>query len=232
VAATVGLHGSASTWVFNVVRELIIAATGEARVVSCYADEENDLPVEAERTGRFLVVKSHHGSLELDAWLAAEQATMFLSVRDPRDACISMAQRFRVPLERTVRWIANDCNRVMRLSPAGHTLLRYEDRFFDDPGSVARLAEVLDLRPSRAERELIFSRYRTEAVQSFAQQLTDLPPDRLTLVGRFAMDRVTQILGPHIGDGRSGKWQGLPEQPRQQLTKLFGPFLERFGYPR
>jgi hypothetical protein len=127
--ATIGLHGSASTWFFNVIRELVAAAVGEAQVLALYADEVGQVPDEAARGGRHMVIKSHHGSQGLDAWLAGEQARVFLSVRDPRDACISMAQRFKAPLDRTVRWLANDCNRAIRLASMGHALLRYDDRF-------------------------------------------------------------------------------------------------------
>jgi hypothetical protein len=45
------------------------------------------------------------------------------SVRDPRDAVISMAQRFKAPVATTVRWIARDCDRVMRLAPRARILL-------------------------------------------------------------------------------------------------------------
>jgi hypothetical protein len=47
----------------------------------------------------------------------------------------------------------------------------------------------------------------------------------------FKMDRVTQILGPHIGDTHSGKWYDLPMQMQTELTRIFRPFLDRFGYP-
>jgi len=87
VVATVGMHGSASTWVLNVVLELMIAAIGEIKVVSLYADQREQLPNPA---GRCLVIKSHHGSANLGTWLAEADARCFLSVRDPREACISM----------------------------------------------------------------------------------------------------------------------------------------------
>lgn len=232
VIATIGMHASASTWVFNVVRELLIATLGEARVLTLYADELSRVPEEAVRAGRHLVIKSHHGSAELDAWLAAVQAPGFLSVRDPRDACISMSQRFKAPLSHSVRWIANDCNRLLRLAPQGHMLLRYEDRFFENPAAAERLARAIGLRAAPAVIEAIFARYRTEAVRSFAQSLADLPPERLTSVASFMMDRVTQILAPHIGDARSGKWRDLPGPPQAELTRIFAPFLDRFGYAR
>jgi hypothetical protein len=232
LVATIGMHASASTWVFNVARELIIATLEDAQVLTLYADEVGQVPDEASRAGRTLVIKSHHGSPGLDAWLAAQQARIFLSVRDPRDACISMSQRFKAPLEHSVRWIANDCNRLLRLAPRGHFLLRYEDRFFDDPAAAERLADVLGVRAVPAVIGAIFARYRTESVHSFAQRLAELPPERLTMVGSAVMDRVTQILGPHIGDARSGKWRDLPGPLQGELTRVFGPFLDRFGYAR
>jgi hypothetical protein len=94
---------------------------------------------EAARAVRYLVIKSP--TAPSCAWLAAAEARIILSVRDPRDASISMAQRFDVPLDDAVRWLANDCNRLVRLAAQGHLPLRYEDRFFDDPEAVARLAQ-------------------------------------------------------------------------------------------
>jgi len=232
VVATIGLHASASTWVFNVARELLIASVGDDQVITLYADKLEQLPDAAARAGRCLVIKSHAGSADLDAWLAKASARLFLSVRDPRDACISMSQRFAVQLGHTVRWIADDYNRLLRLAPQGHQLLRYEDRFFDTPTSVERLASQLGLRVAPAVIETIFARYRTEAVRAFAQTLPDLPPDRITMVGSAPMDRVTQILGPHIGDARSGKWRDLADPLQAELTRMFGPFLARFNYPR
>jgi len=232
LVATIGMHASASTWVFNVVRELLIAAVGDAQVLTFYADELRQMPDEAARAGRHLVIKSHHGSAELDTWLAAAQPPVFLSMRDPRDACISMSQRFQAPLNHSVRWIANDCNRLLRLAPQGHPMLRYEDRFFDNLATAEHIARALGLRVAPAMIEAIFARYRTEAVRSFAQRLSDLPPERLTPVGPAMMDRVTQILGPHIGDTRSGKWRDLPAPLPADLTRVFSPFLDRFGYQR
>ena len=154
-----------------------------------------------------------------------------LSVCDPRDASVSMAQRFNTPLRHMVHWLANDCNRLLRLASQGHLLLRYEDRFFDDPSAVERLAQVLGLRPAPATVEAIFARYRTEAVRDFAGSLLSLPSERLTQVGPFTMDRTTQILQPQIGDGRSGKWRELPAAEPIWLNRFFKPFLDTFDYP-
>jgi hypothetical protein len=231
VVATVGLHGSASTWVFNIVRELMIAAIGEDRVMAAYAEKQQDLPDETQRAGKCLIVKSHQGSPELDDWLTAQSAAIVLSVRDPRDACLSMAQRFNAELRHTVHWLARDCNRLALLAARGHFLLRFEDRFFDQLAAVARLAGVIGLDPNPASITAIFARYRTESVRAFAQLLDHLPPERVE-PGAIPKDRVTQIHGTHIGDARSGKWRDLPAPVQAELTRVFSPFLDSFGYPR
>ncbi len=230
VIATVGLHGSASTWVFNIVRELVATTVGPDRMLTFYADELGQMPEDSARAGKTMVFKSHHGSHELDSWLQQRAAPIILSLRDPRDACLSMSQRFAAPLQHSVQWIARDCQRLARLAGQGHALLRFEDRFFEEPQSVDRLADGLGITCSPEAKASIFARYRTEAVRCFAAQLEDLPPERLTLVGSYRMDRVTQVLEPHIGDGRIGKWRDLPAPVQAELTRFFRPFLERFGY--
>jgi len=227
--ATIGLHGSASTWVFNVVRELLIAALGEDQVLALYADRLSELPAETDRPG-CLLLKSHHGSAELDAWLATARPVVFLSLRDPRDAAISMAQRFRAPLGQAAHWLADDCARLLRLAGQGHPLLRYEDRFFDDAAAPERLARALGLNPAPAVSAAIFARYRTEAVRAFSAAFADLPPGRVVSAGRIVMDPVTQIHRTHIGDRRSGKWRDLPGPAQAELTRFFRPFLDRWGY--
>ncbi len=223
--ATIGLHSSASTWVFNVARELLIAAHTEDRVTSCYTDDPASLP---NNPNHHLIIKSHHGSPALDRWLEDHNARIILSIRDPRDCCLSMAKRFSATLDLTTRWLVNDCARMMRLADLGHPLLRYEDRFFEQPATVACIVKALDLEVTN--QTAIFERYRTEAVRAFTANLKSLPPLRLTNVGASFMDTITQIHATHIGDTSSGKWRQLSDTRQAALTQIFEPFLKRFEY--
>jgi hypothetical protein len=179
------------------------------------------------------VIKSHHGSTDLDNWLGAMGVRHILSIRDPRDACLSMSLRFKAPLESSARWLAADCARMLTLADSGPPILRYEDRFFDVRRTVTELAIALGLELPASTADAIFHRYRTEAVRAFAQRLADLPPERVTQFGSsHLVDRVTQIHGVHIGDARSGKWRLLPEPVQKELTRRFSVFINRFGYEK
>jgi hypothetical protein len=229
--ATIGLHGSASTWVYNIVRELLAASSGHTRVVAFFAEEMRQLPEQAAEENVRLVIKSHKPGEALLDWLAKKDARLFLSIRDPRDACISMSLRFSAPLQASVGWLAADCRRMSLLAGSGRPFLRYEDRFFEDPRTVADLAAGLGLNPAPETLAVLFDRYRTDKVRSIARGLKDAPRETLAEVGAFLMDKETQILEPHIGDTLSDKWRRLPSDVQAKLTRYFAPFLEQFGYP-
>lgn len=229
--ATVGLHGSASTWVFNVVRELVQAVVGADQVVALYAEEGGG--VLAEAAGRHVVLKSHHGGPGWEQLLWLARAPVLLSIRDPRDAAVSLVQRFRMPFAAAVQGLQRDCSLAIRLAEGGVVPLRYEDRFFDDPAAPARLARMLLLPLPAVVTDALFTRYRTDAVRAFAAAVPTLSDDRLVVVPDTTMlDRITQIHRNHIGDARSGKWRELVDAPTAHaLTVAFAPFLERFRYP-
>lgn len=207
----------------------MIARFGQTAVSALYAETLSELPGEPALSDQPFVIKSHRGSPELDCWLAANNAQYFVSVRDPRDASISIAQRFKAPLGAAVRWLENDCRRMMNFATAT-VLLRYEDRFFERTSTVEQLANALGIEVEPAVAEAIFARYRTDSVRALARALTSLPAERLNTTGRFAFDRVTQIHEPHIGDTRSGKWHDLPPYVQSELTRRFAWFLKHFGY--
>jgi len=227
--ATIGLHRSASTWAFNVARKLLLADGPPRNALSFYADQVEEIPPEAATKARGLM-KSHHGSPELDACLDARPTRLVLTLRDPRDAALSMAQRFQAPPRDTVVWLCNDCVRLARLRERPHLALRYEAWFFEAPETVFALAADLDVEAPPQAMQSIFTAYRADAVRAFAQSLAALPAERVDTAGRFLVDRVTHIHAPHIGDGRSGKWKQLAPETRQALASALRPHLAAFGY--
>lgn len=230
--ATIGLHGSGSTWAFNIARELARHATG-VDPVSGYADTIAELPQGADDPALWRVVKSHHGSAVMESWLETARARILLTLRDPRDASLSMHQRFRLPLADAVRIVFNDCRRLhtLRTRP-GHLLLRYESGFFRTPAAIHTIAAWLALPLDAPTAVSLAARYTPEATKAFAAALATLPPDRLGDRGTTdtKFDRLTNIHDVHIGDLRTGKWRDLPPHLQTEITRIFLPWLEAFGY--
>jgi hypothetical protein len=231
LAATIGLHGSASTAVFNIVRELMEAALGASNVLAVYSETAAPL-LNGAAASRHVVLKSHHPGEDVDALLWLAKAKVILSIRDPRDAALSMAARFNAPVAQALEWISEDCRHLLRHAEAGHMLLRYEDRFFEDRALPARLAGYLGLEVDTATCAAIAGRYSTEAVRAFAASLAALPAGRVIDNGLNLVDTVTQIHSTHVRDARSGKWRDSYELVLwHSLTRPLEPFLTRFGYP-
>lgn len=234
IVCTIGMHGSASTWVFNAAREILGAAAGEDAVLPFFADKFPQVPPEAKAAlradGKILLIKSHEGNAPFEDWLDQHEALRFLSIRDPRDATVSLMQRFGMALTPAAEAIARDGARLAHLAARGIPVWRYEDGFFTRPAALESLAARLGCPLSAELCREIMTRYSTEAVRAFAQNLDALPPERRTMIGPYAMDRITQILGPHIGDGAHGKFRALPPDVQEQLSRFFAPLLNQFGY--
>jgi hypothetical protein len=231
VVITMGLHGSASTWAFNVARELITTTVGADAVLSCFGAGPAALLAQEGILGRHLVCKTH-GWPNLHVFAYLTSAVVIVTVRDPRDCVLSLMERFQESLSNSVAGITRDCLSATHCADAGYPVLLYEDRFFDDPATVQAIARHLGVEVSDAVADDIFNRYRTEEVRAFAAEVETLPSERLEGDGKpLLFDRVTHITRTHIGDGRVGKWRERFDPPhRAALARHFAAFLSRFGY--
>ena len=116
---------------------------------------------------------------------------MIVSVRDPRDAVLSVMQRFGDPFDACVGGVGRDCLCARACADAGHDVLRYEDGFFDDPATLRRLAARLGLAAPDAALDRIFADWRTDAVRARAAAVASLPPEQRRDFGaRLTLDAV------------------------------------------
>jgi hypothetical protein len=215
-----GLYGSGSTWVFNAARE--VAAVLGAPVASCYA--ENLAPIAAlPQGGR--IVKAHHLTPAAERFVAARVTRMICTIRDPRDAVLSLHERvypkFGVALDK----VAASAAFAARYADDPRCLtLRYEDGFVDDPAVFERLAEVFGGRLRAADRERLFMRFRRAAIEA---QIAALPA-----AGADAFDAQTQWHRHHAGrTGVVGRWrEGLTAAQVGIVEKRLAGFIGRLGY--
>ncbi|WP_374450347.1 hypothetical protein [Stella sp.] len=231
LTAAFGLHGSASTWVFNVARELLTARLGAKSIAIGYGETARSLFQPGDLEGRHILMKCHRiaPDLSLVLWLA--RAPVLISIRDPRDAALSMMQRFGRSFEEAVAQMEKDVRHVLRQAAAGHPVFRYEDGFTGKPETVAEIGRHLGIAAAAKECRDLVARYDAAAVRAFGDRVPDLPEARLIRIGEDLFDRVTHIHPNHVGDGRIGKWRELLDGAQQATAeRRFRPFLERFGY--
>lgn len=232
--AVVGLHGSASTWAFNIAREQLAAAYGETSVYGFSTERTSDVLQDRQCLKHHVLWKVHAGDAWTEGLMHLAQARVVVTIRDPRDALLSFSRRFEPVLERGVRVLQRDCLRARAAVTAGALVLRYEEDFMDDRRAIERIADHLGLTPSPALNAALLERYCTASVRTFAGRVKDLPADRL--VDGYQgdqYDRVTHIHANHIGAARAGGWrEAWRDADAAQVTAAFAEFLDHFGYAR
>src|SRR5580765_9067645 len=125
VILCVGLKSSGSTWLYNVVIQLLKLKMRRG-VKAFYADNLAMFPPDTERA-RILVIKAHEPSRALVYLMRLTRGCMFLSVREPRDAIASLLQRFGHAFEGALRETARQSVRIAELAHGEDTITyRYE----------------------------------------------------------------------------------------------------------
>jgi hypothetical protein len=227
-----GLYSSGSTWLFNVVAELYRAAwRGTDRTVGqFFANQAADLPDMASLPDA-LVIKTHAPDKPLRLVAAVGAAPVLITVREPRDAIVSLTTRFKVDFSSQVRGFLIGTERIAELAATFDALvLRFEDRFYDDPATVARVAAFLGLDVAADDIARIAARFEAEAVRRHIAALERqgvFGPE----VNPLAFEPGTQWHPGHVGDRAIGKFARMLS-PEQQAFVLDGSrrYRDAFGY--
>ncbi len=231
VILCVGLKSSGSTWLYNVVIELLRARMGDG-VTAFYADSLAMFPADTERA-RVLVIKTHEPSNVLVYLMRLTRGSMFLSIREPRDAIASLMQRFGHTFEGALGETARQSERIAELSRREDPIIyRYEDGFYDRSETIGEIAAALGVRVNRATRERIFHSLTRVAVSKKIGELKKK--------GKFgarpnsdSFDPATHWHPGHVGDGRVGKYESLLTTTQQkQILTATRTYCASFGYRR
>lgn len=244
----IGLPGSASTWILNVVLQLLSKDGGGPAPVPIYVDESNaPLPDQPDAVAMLsvvaqanrealeatgcLVIKSHVPGPLMLRLAGVTRSPLLVSVRDPRDAVCSLMKRFGQDFATALASVAVSANVLAKLK-APTLLLRYEDGFSGSAETVRMLAAALGVPCGETECADIIARFSLDEVA--------LQVARLEEVGTFdparspaeQFDPRTLWHPNHVGDGRSGKWREMITSADNAVTVWkVRAFLDRFGYP-
>jgi hypothetical protein len=226
-----GFYSSGSTWVFNGVKALREATVANGAIASGYFD--NLSPDWLERSCSLapaVVIKSHRPhDVIIDA--ASAGAPAIMTLRDPRDAAMSLMTRFDYDADRAIDLMFHSATRVARLAHARKLLvLRYEDAFIASKTAIRRIAAFLGIDTDAATVDAIEAKLDFDAVRSFIGSRFGETPISGT-EARELVDEDTQWHPRHLSDGRVRKYEELlPPAAIERLRWAVPGFWEKFGY--
>ena len=234
------MKSSGSTWLFNVVFEIVKAglrpkfakgsAARKTKIAQFYADKVSDFPANAASASH-LVIKTHLPDSSLDFLMRFSSARIFLTVREPRDAIASLMERFHHPFESSLDGVGEGSIRIAHLRRAYNPpVFRYEEDFFDRRQTVTVIAKMLNVSLSKAEVGRIFERYTKVAV---GRRIV-----HLARKGVFGEHASPDDFHPrshwhpgHVGTGTVGKYAAILSISQQRLVlAATAKYCRAFGY--
>ena len=198
IVFSLGVYSSGSTWVFNVIQEIVSVTSNNS--IAVYAEDAPSLLASCSDLHDFTVVKCHAMDQKLMNLALMTGAKIITSVRDPRDCVLSLSQRFglnddeaRQLIDRSVVAVASvqlnfDCLQLV-----------YEDRFTENPATIALIADWLGVGLTDQQQQSIFAKYGIEQVRKLVQGFAEQGHTPSWF------DPATHWHVNHVGDGKSGK---------------------------
>jgi hypothetical protein len=224
-----GLKSSGSTWLYNVVIQLLKEKT-RGGVAAFYADNFAMFPPDTERA-RALVIKAHEPSEALVYLARLIRGRMFLTVREPRDAIASLLQRFKHSFESTLQETARQSVRIADIARSEDMqTYRYEDGFFDRLETVGEIADALGIKVSKVAQKRIYHALTRDSVR---QKIAGMKKK-----GTFgkkpnadSFDSATHWHPGHVGDGLIGKYESvLTSAQQRKVLAATRAYCQQFGY--
>jgi len=216
-----GIYASASTWAFNLVREMALAA-GPAGGVSphfcagAYDTRRLDAP-------GLHIVKTHEVSDAATlAGIEARARKILMTVRDPRDAVASMMDYQKHEFAHALAHVEAAVRLCARLAGDPRALvLNYESGFAERPATAAAIAAHLDCALGEAETTRIFEALRRDKVEAYIATLPRIPGVLQERVSGDLLDPRTHWHSHHAGrSGESGRWRRTLTQ--DQVARITG----------
>ena len=227
-----GMYGSGSTWVFNVVLKAAHALYPDQPVRSGFAMSPRDLAFLGDGSC-IPIVKTHETDDMLRDLLDRRATARLISIRDPRDCLASLLTYHNLTyLECFGRVLRSALFCAALAEHPGALLFRYEDRFFNDPATITTIAATFGHALSDADRDRIYAETRRSAIEAMIANLDSSPTVFHHADPAETLDTVTQWHRHHAGrTGEIGRWRGIlsAEQVRDIECGL-GEFMERFAY--
>jgi tetratricopeptide (TPR) repeat protein len=230
-----GMHGSASTWAYNVVRQIAASAYPATRFKEHFVRTLADV-AGLDQPGHTHIVKTHQIEDEdAVAALSKRAEAIIITIRDPRDAVTSLMLYMHEGFDRSLSLIEKSSRLCARFAGEKRSLLLcYEAGFTNDAATLDRIAGTIHHSLAATDRMRIFASSRRGAVETL---IAELPHQRTSLIEISSddlMDPVTQWHTHHAGrTGEIGRWRHmLTEAQVFEVERRLGDWMDRFFYQR
>jgi hypothetical protein len=162
-----GLHRSGTTWLFNITRQLLVAARHDFE--SIYSDELTPEIIKSINNNKSIIIKTHFPHKNL-----TEKADLiFACYRKPVDAINSYQKSFNVPLHEAKNTVSKSCRHLMNLEKKV-VYFKYEDLFFNKVKTVKKISGLMCLSISdKGVFQSIFNQHTKEKIIQEISQLTE-----------------------------------------------------------
>jgi hypothetical protein len=221
------MYASASTWLYNVVRQLAAAAHPAQKVQTHFASGR--LNEAAFGHAGFHIIKTHEISDDTAVQALIQRADKILiTIRDPRDAVTSLMLYHGHSFERALPLVAEAMRLCAHMVADDRAMqLHYESGFFGDGGTLVRIAAHLGLTVPDADRQSIFAALQRGQVENFIAGLPRLPGVLQDRKSGDLLDPQTHWHTHHAGrSGELGRWRRMltDAQAGEVVLRLAGQY--------
>jgi hypothetical protein len=227
------MYASASTWLFNVVRQILEVAQQNAVHTAFISGKESDLVLGPP--GIVTIIKSHEIDNEARILDVARQSRKILiTIRDPRDAVTSLIEAHKYDFDRALNYVEQSASLCKSFAKDRRAkLFQYETAFAANPNTVLVVAAHLGYSLEKAAARSIYASLSRAEVEKHINKLPGLPGILKDKVSGDLLDAKTQWHSHHGGrDGEIGKWKRklTPKQAESVVSRL-GSFFEMLEVP-
>jgi len=215
-----GMYASASTWLFNVVRQVLQLAQQEKVQVAFISGKEKHLTFDGPRA--VTIIKSHEVNNEdriVD--VSRNSRKILITIRDPRDAVASLMQAHGYDFDKALGFVEQSATLCMNFTKDRRVkLFQYETGFFEDTRTVGAVAEHLGYK---LEKDVILAIYKSltrSEVERHIQKMPKMPGILKSTEAGDLLDTKTQWHSHHAGrSGEIGKWKRLLDARQVEQIK-------------
>ncbi len=242
-----GAKSSASTWLFNVVAEIMRGREAAANLAyvrsdrdvwrGCrsvrqfYADSPQLFPA-FDNSSEALVVQSQRPSSALCALAVETAAPIVMTIREPRDSIASLMKRFGYSFAGAFRAVTEgDLHMLELFRHSAPLVLRFEDRFYDREATIAAIAEFLQVDLPAAYVRHIHGMLTPEQVRRKIEVLQQAGAFG-SAARSVAHDAETRWRPGHVGDIAIGQHaEILSREEALRVLRATPDYCRTFGYP-